>query len=43
MPQNFEHRYLAFIKYQKENKLSLDTEDKISYLLDQESAKEQAI
>lgn len=43
VPQDFEHRYLAFIKYQKESCLSEDTNDKISYLLEQEEAKESAI
>jgi hypothetical protein len=43
VPQNFEHRYLAFIKYQKENALSLETEEKVSYLLEQEFSKESAI
>jgi hypothetical protein len=43
VPQNFEHRYLAFIKYQKENKLSEETEQKVNYLLDQELNKERAI
>lgn len=39
VPQNFEHRYLAFIKYQKENRLSEDTVDKLNYLLEQEAGK----
>lgn len=43
VPQDFEHRYLAFIKYQKESCLSEDINDKISNLLEQEEVKESAI
>ena len=35
VPQDFEHRYLAFIKYQKESCLSEETNEKVSYLLEQ--------
>ena len=35
VPQDYDHRYYAFIKYNKENKLSEETSELIESLIDE--------
>jgi hypothetical protein len=43
VPQDYEHRYLAFIKHQPQNRLTPETAELIDRLVDEEYAKEAAI
>ena len=43
VPSDFEHRYLAFVKYQRLNTISQQTQEMVDQLLDEERRKEEQI